>query len=297
MESRKSRSRSASLESQAGKRRSSSMDGNNTNNNSKNSSSKRSKTENDDLTPSEDPPKTGELGNPVFHSCQEIVEYFTEFPSLPDDEDKLPLLEPLSDSEREQLEGALGFREPDSDGWREDWSGNLCYADDDIVNPVSKAGKKNQSFRQNLYKWAENNPPCQKLLANLIRFVYNMKRIAPKAKTILASADFSSVPHMEMVIRRTQLDYHALEQDGWTTVKSEEPSGAIGGPFLIGYMIRWQGSDAVVTAYVHDRDYGDLWKAFWPEDLVSFDLEAVSDCVARLRMGGKGSGIACQSSH
>ena len=65
-----------------------------------------------------------------------------------------------------------------------------------------------------------------------------------------------------------------LNEDGWTTEKAETPEGASGGAFMIGRRVIWERYEAIIIAYVHDEDLGDLWKAMWLEDLDTFDLEA-----------------------
>jgi Histone deacetylase domain len=97
-----------------------------------------------------------------------------------------------------------------------------------------------------------------------------------EAKKILASASRTSAQELEIAIRRTSYDPVVLRQDGWTTTKSKEPIGATGGPFMIGEMIRWQNEDAVVIAYVHDDEIGDLWKGVWidTQNFITFDMEA-----------------------
>jgi len=209
------------------------------------------------------------------------------------------VLEPLSEAEQAQLETALEFDETDQ--WRDDWSGNLAYADKEIANPFVTRNSSNnnsrslvsntsstasqQSFQQPLLLWAQNIPAARTLLANLLRHVYNLPETPTAAKRLLGMADPRQVPSMLSAIRRTCYDSTVLQQDGWTTVQSAAPVGATGGPFLIGDRVRWEGSDATVIAHVHDAEIGDLWKAVWMEDqdnnnnadenyYEAFDLEA-----------------------
>jgi hypothetical protein len=79
---------------------------------------------------------------------------------------------------------------------------------------------------------------------------------------------------IEEGIRRASYDPEILKEDGWTVERSAESQGATGGPYRIGDKIRYEGSDGVVIAYIHDVDIGDLWKAIWLEDYIAFDLEA-----------------------
>lgn len=80
--------------------------------------------------------------------------------------------------------------------------------------------------------------------------VVNMKNTPAEAKRILSLADPSSVEGLEKAIRRTCYDPIVLKQDGWETEKAGKPQGATGGAYWIGDMVRWQGSDAVVLAFV-----------------------------------------------
>jgi hypothetical protein len=214
--------------------------------------------------------------------------------SSPNDDKAMP---PLTQTEQAQLEAALEFGndiDGDNDTWRDDWSGNLAYADKEISNPAARSKAMKQSFQQSLVVWAHKTSNHSsitsksssaannvQLLANLLRHVYNMAGTPDSAKRILANANLQSVVSMEKACRRTCFDPTVLRQDGWTTKKSPEPVGATGGPFLIGDHIRWEGSDAVVISYVHDVEIGDLWKAIWTEgvdDAVgsyeTFDMEA-----------------------
>jgi hypothetical protein len=233
----------------------------------------------------------------------EVVSLHIRLDPLPpasstDDDKRMP---PLTQTEQAQLEAALEFGDAnnmdgDNDTWRDDWSGNLAYADKEISNPAARSKAVKQSFQQSLVVWAHKTSSSSstsgstskstaannvQLLANLLRHVYNMAGTPESAKRILANANLQSVVSMEKACRRTCFDPTVLRQDGWTTKKSAEPVGATGGPFLVGDHIRWEGSDAVVISYVHDAEIGDLWKAIWTEgvdDAVgsyeTFDMEA-----------------------
>ena len=101
-----------------------------------------------------------------FKSAEEAINYFVERTSLPANP---PVLDPLSQKEVEELEKAFDF-EGRGEGWRDDWSGNLAYADEDILNPKSVGGK-GQTFRQPLVDWAPIGRDQCRLLHNLIRYV------------------------------------------------------------------------------------------------------------------------------
>lgn len=190
----------------------------------------------------------------------------------------IPPLRRLTKAEIEELEMALEFRAADAkDHWREDWSGNLSMAEKDILNPALKATAGNKkSFRQPLLDWALNAPSSAHLLRNLLHHVCSSTQNVPHAVKKIIGGINDETPVEELIrrFRRASYDPQVLKEDGWTTAKSDEPQGATGGPFLIGDKIISDGSDAVVIAYVHDPDIGDLWKALLIEDLISFDLEA-----------------------
>lgn len=200
------------------------------------------------------------------------MEYLNNLSPLPK---TTPQVRRLTKAEVEELERILEFRSTDSpDQWREDWAGNLALAEKDILNPALKGNGK-KSFRQPLTLWAVNGPENVRLLRNLLRHVCSTSSVPNSVKKILGNID-DATPIEELIkrIRRASYDPQVLKEDGWTTVKSSSPQGATGGAHLIGDNIRCDGSDAVVIAYVHDSDIGDLWKALWIEDLISFDLEA-----------------------
>mmetsp|Transcript_28716 Transcript_28716/g.65612 ORF Transcript_28716/g.65612 Transcript_28716/m.65612 type:complete len:981 (-) Transcript_28716:456-3398(-) len=75
-------------------------------------------------------------------------------------------------------------------------------------------------------------------------------------------------------IRRVSYDPLCLHQNGWTVLKSPTPENPAGGSHLIGRKIIWDKFEAVIVAFVKDEHLGDLWKARWLEDDVTFDLEA-----------------------
>ena len=195
-----------------------------------------------------------------------VVSQLVDMPSLPR---KVEPLRPLTNAERKELESYLEFNKEEN--WREDWMGNLCFVDKEINNPDVKTRERG---RKALFYWAAKGKTSLKLLNNLVRYVYNLSDAPLQAKKILANADASSAKSVQEAVRRVSYDPVVLQHDGWTTIKSEEPIGASGGPFRLGDRVIWQGSEGVVIAYVHDPDIGDLWKAIMIEELDTFDLEA-----------------------
>ena len=115
----------------------------------------------------------------------------------------------------------------------------------------------------------------------LFSYIYHMEGTPPMAQRLLAhslSQPAESVQqrreHILEAVRRISYDPTVLNEDGWTTSKAETPEGASGGAFMIGRRVMWERFEAIIIAYVHDEDLGDLWKAMWLEDLDTFDLEA-----------------------
>ena len=73
---------------------------------------------------------------------------------------------------------------------------------------------------------------------------------------------------------RLGYDPQLLKEDGWTTTKASKPQGENHGAYLIGEKVIWDKYEAVVIAYLYDKEgIGDLWKLIYTEDLVPFDLE------------------------
>merc|ERR1712161_123725 len=68
--------------------------------------------------------------------------------------------------------------------------------------------------------------------------------------------------------------FQDLMEDGWTTVKADNPDSELGGAFLIGRKVIWHRYEVIIIAFVRDDEIGDLWKAMWFEDKDTFDLEA-----------------------
>jgi hypothetical protein len=195
----------------------------------------------------------------------EIVSKYLALGALPS---KVDPLKCLTNAEKRELENCFQI---DKHGWREDWIGNLAFADQDIANPDGKSRAKGKKA---LFRWAEKGKLSRKLLNNLLRIVYNLKETPQQAKNVLASADPKSVHDIQDAVRRVSYDPIVLRQDGWTTAKSSAPIGASGGPYRIGEMVFWQGYTGVVIAYLHDDHLGDLWKAMWLKEFDTFDLEA-----------------------
>jgi hypothetical protein len=186
-------------------------------------------------------------------------------------------LRSLSKDEVAELETILEFRAAAAkDQWKDDWGGNLALVDKEILHPSLKSTgtTKLKSFRQSLIVWATNSPPLIRLVRNLLYYVCNMPKIPPTVKRLLGTlAPDADMEDIVERIRRSSYDPKALGEDGWTTVKSTTKVGANGGPFWIGDWVFHDGFDAVVIAYVHDSEYGDLWKAMHVHDLATFDLE------------------------
>lgn len=218
------------------------------------------------LTNADDISETEQLESKVDGEPRdEIVSEYIELEAL---SSEIQPLKSLTNSEKKELENCLQIGKH---GWREDWIGNLAFADKDISNPD---GKSREKGKKALFRWAERGKLSRKLLNNLLRFVYNLKETPEQAKKVLASADPKSVHSIQAAVRRVSYDPGVLQQDGWTTAKSTAPIGASGGPFRIGEMVYWQGYAGVVIAYIHDDHLGDLWKAMWLQEFDTFDLEA-----------------------
>jgi hypothetical protein len=198
----------------------------------------------------------------------EIVSQYIELLPIPD---KAGRLSRLSQLELAKLESTLEIGKTES--WRDDWIGNLAFADAEILNPD---GKPFRGPRKTLMRWAEKGPTSSsfKILHTLLRYVYNLEETPPSAKKILGATNSKSWTSLHHAIRRVSYDPTVLREDGWTTAKSKIMVGATGGPHRIGEMVYWQGYEGVIIAYLHDNDLGDLWKAMWLEEFDTFDLEA-----------------------
>lgn len=211
-----------------------------------------------------------DTADPPLTTTQDIVAKYA--PLDPWSSTASPLKE-LTANERSALEKTLELST--GSGWRDDWAGNLAFADEMISNPEIGKTQKNSSYKQSFLAWAALTDSSRKLLYNLLRFVYHWEGTPRSAKRILEGADVNSLNSIESAIRRCSYDPVVLAEDGWTTERSKEPSGATGGPYRIGDPVRWDGADAIVIAYLHDEDIGDLWKILWTDETrQSADLEA-----------------------
>ena len=209
---------------------------------------------------------TGDTNSDIDTNAEEIVSKFIPLSSLSPNSIPLP---PLSKAELKELETCLEISK--ADPWRDDWIGNLAFADKDLVNPDGKS--RDRGAKKTLLSWAIRGKTSLKILNSLLRYVSNLKETPQQARRILGSIDQANVLAIQESIRRLSYDPVVLRQDGWTTQKSKEPMGASGGPHRIGEMVFWQGYEGVVIAYIHDHDLGDLWKAMWLEEFDTFDLE------------------------
>jgi hypothetical protein len=207
----------------------------------------------------------------------EIVSRYVKLDELPSPTVTLTQLTQIEIAELElalQLDPTL-----EDEGWKDDWNGNLMLITKDISNPISKRRKPGKSeWTQPLWEWAKIGGSNMRLARNLLAFVYHTKGTPPTAKRIFAhvSKQTEEDPYSDIFehVKRVTYDPSVLREDGWTTAKSDLPEGASGGSFHIGKLVHWQGFDAVVIAYVHDDEFGDLWKAMWFEGFETFDLEA-----------------------
>ena len=218
-------------------------------------------------------------------SAETIVNQYTTLSPLKGVKEVRPLRS-LSTSERIQLERLFEFDKRKENGktWDDDWFGVLDLCHLEVQNPDARAGERQK--KRSLLEWVGLNSNVGggkkkttktnnslKLLNNLLRYVYNYKKVPEQAKLILANIDTKDPASIGSAIERISIDPIVLNQDGWTIAKAKEPQGASGGAYRIGEKIWWQGYLGVVIAFVHDEDMGDLWKALWVEDLATFDLE------------------------
>ena len=187
----------------------------------------------------------------------------------------------LSDIERRELEVALELDPDNGNGWRGDWSGDLSLAFDKVPNPASRVEWDGEE--KPFVDWPFTGTPGDReknlrLFHNFLKYLNNRKGTPSAAQRLLrwayaaASAGQRGIVHT--ILRRLGYDPQVLEEDGWTIKKSKKRIGATGGPHNIGMKVVWQKFDAVVIAYLHDPDIGDLWRAMWLEDFETFDLEA-----------------------
>jgi hypothetical protein len=230
----------------------------------------------------------------TMDSIEKMTEYLKNLPGLPR---SVPQLRKLQKNEIEELEIILEFRgNPGQaeDSWREDWGGNLSLVEKDIVNPQMRLNSRGvitatsgmttmhkKSPRQSLLWWARNGPNptlARRLMRTILQHVctFQSHGIPPTLKKIFGGiTPESSIEDIIHRIRRASYDPQVLKEDGWTVEKSAAPEGASGGAYLIGEKILSDQATAVIIAYVHDPDIGDLWKALWVDDeMLSFDLEA-----------------------
>lgn len=206
----------------------------------------------------------------------EIVSKYVELPKLKSS--RPAPLKSLTKSEREELESFFDINQDRGSSnaskvtWYKDWLGNIEFADVDISNPDGRASER--SVKAPLLVWAQKGgKKSLRALNNLVRHIYNHKDTPNQAKKILGNADPTSAESLELALRRCSYDPVVLQQDGWSTAKPNQREGASGRAYRIGEKVFWQGFEGVVIAYTHEADMGDLWKAMWLEDTVTFDLE------------------------
>ena len=199
----------------------------------------------------------------------------------------LPRLSPRDVAELElALQIGQKWDHSDENTWREDWSGNLQLIDKELIMNKDQLAQdpSTKVIKVSFCDWATKNAKSDadyRPVRLLFSFVYHMQGTPPMARKLLAYSlvrPADSVQqrrqHILEAVRRISYDPSVLNEDGWTTEKSATPEGASGGAYLIGRRVIWDRYEAVVIAFVHDEDLGDLWKAMWLEDLDTFDLEA-----------------------
>jgi len=199
----------------------------------------------------------------------------------------LPRLTPRELSELElALQIGGKFEDSKTNSWREDWNGNIQLFDKEIVINLDKVAQNPQTKKITIpfEEWvAENSRHADDFrgIQLLFSFVYHMTDTPPMAKRIMAyvlQRSASSITERQKMIieatRRISYDPTILNQDGWTTAKSDSPDGLSDGAYLIGRRVIWDRYEAIIIAFVRDEEIGDLWKALWIEDNETFDLEA-----------------------
>lgn len=141
---------------------------------------------NNDIRGSNDPTIEGE----DLASRDEIVSlYVKNLGPLPSRNKSLPNLSQL---EIKELENVLEFDQDDQ--FREDWIGNLHYADKEVKNPSYKSSK--QPFRQSLLEWSKKSSINTRLVWNLVRYVCKY----PRAKRRILAIP----PHMACYCRKNR---------------------------------------------------------------------------------------------
>ena len=151
-----------------------------------------------------------------------------------------------------------------------------------LDKPISNPDSKRQNPAKNemmlsLWEWARVSSSNLKYARDLLSKVYWMADTPPTAKRIISRAYYceANVPQaMQQCLKHVSIDPDVLSEDGWTINKSATPEGASGGPHRIGQRVLWQSFEAIIIAYVHDVNFGDLWKCLWIDDGEVFDLEA-----------------------
>jgi len=185
-----------------------------------------------------------------------------------------------------ELSLQIGEKFEGDNTWKDDWTGNLQLIDKDLImnrnylaqNPNEK--KITLPFCEWVAKQARTADDFDGVRL-LFSHVYHMKGTPEMAKRIMAyylqlqgKTVVQRFQDLMEAIRRISYDPSVLMEDGWTTVKADNPDSELGGAFLIGRKVIWHRYEAIIIAFVRDDEIGDLWKAMWFEDKDTFDLEA-----------------------
>jgi hypothetical protein len=215
--------------------------------------------------------------------AQAPSEVVTKYVTIPDLPRRVPALPKPSPLELQELEVALQLDPSNKEEWwKDDWSGNLALLYKEVSNPkLKRRSAQKTEMTMALWEWAQQ-PGVSHVACQMGRLLlaHCCSMAPPTAQRILGLAyvEWDKDPgkfDIYEAVNRCTYDPSVLKEDGWTTSPvPENEVQASGGPAHIGKHITWEGFEAVVIAYLHDDDFGDLWKGMYLDEHDTFDLEA-----------------------